>query len=230
MIKLTKAIVAIMLVVAAIVVAGCKKDNANGDGNIGGHTYVDLGLPSGILWAACNVGANSPEDYGDYFAWGETTSKSFYSWNTYKYACLVDDYTPCLTKYNFSDHLVTLLPEDDAATANWGAEWRIPTTNEWRELYRNTSFTWTTQDGVEGMLFTASNRNSLFLPAAGSRNGSEPFNVGLVNYWSSSLDSGKYGMAYIFEYNYGSQHYPNNPHINYAFFFGGLSIRPVCSR
>ena len=160
----------------------------------GGHAYVDLGLPSGLLWATCNVGADSPEDYGDYFAWGETQPKSDYSWGTYQYCngsyntltkyCTRSDYG-----YNgFTDNLTTLLPEDDAATANWGNGWRMPTQAEFQELLDNTTVTWTTQSGVNGRLFTASNGNSLFLPAAGYRNGTSLNVAGTYGfYWSSSL-------------------------------------------
>lgn len=157
------------------------------------HEYVDLGLPSGTLWATCNVGANTPEDYGDYFAWGETQPKDIYCWSTYQY-CNGGENT--LTKYcnnstygynGFADDLITLLPEDDAATANWGANWHMPTNEEWEELINNTICTWiTTQYGVDGRLFTASNGNSLFLPAAGVFDGVELCGPG-GSCWSSSL-------------------------------------------
>ena len=163
----------------------------------GDHAYVDLGLPSGLLWATCNVGADNPEDYGDYFAWGETQPKNTYNWSTYQY-CNGNYNT--LTKYcnnssygynGFTDNLTTLLPEDDAATANWGADWRMPTEEEWEELYNNTTCVWTTQNGVNGRLFTATNGSSLFLPAAGYRNGSSLNLAGNSgHYWSSSLDTG----------------------------------------
>lgn len=119
--------------------------NSNGGGG-GSHDYVDLGLPSGLLWATCNVGADNPEDYGDYFAWAETEPKSVYNWSTYKYCD--GGYYYKLTKYctrsdfgnnGFTDNLTVLLPEDDAATANWGNGWRMPTENEWRELIDNTT-------------------------------------------------------------------------------------------
>ena len=158
------------------------------------HEYVDLGLPSGLLWATCNVGADSPEDYGDYFAWGETQPKDYYDWSTYQY-CHGSDNT--LTKYcnnsdygynGFTDNLTTLLPEDDAATANWRSGWRMPTETEWQELYNNTTHTWTTQNGVNGRLFTASNGNSLFLPAAGYLDKDSLKDDGSWSYhWSSSL-------------------------------------------
>ena len=164
-----------------------------GSGN--NHGYVDLGLPSGLLWATCNVGANSPEDYGYYFAWGETQFKYYYDWNTYQF-CNGSNLT--LTKYcndsdygynGYTDNLTTLLPEDDAATVNWGNGWRMPTSQEWLELYTHTSCIWKTQNGVKGMQFTASNGNSIFIPASGYRIGSNLNRVGSYGYcWSSSLN------------------------------------------
>lgn len=154
--------------------------------------WVDLGLPSGLLWATRNVGATSPEDYGDYFAWGETSPKSVYDWSTYRYSN--GDYGQ-LTKYcslsnygynDFTDNLTTLQPGDDAATANYGG--RTPTKEEWQELMDHTTSQWTTQNGVNGLRFTGSNGNSLFLPAAGHRGGSSLYNGGICGlYWSSSL-------------------------------------------
>ena len=140
------------------------------------HSYVDLGLPSGLLWASCNIEADSPEDYGDYFAWGETQPKSVYS---------TDSYTQ--TKYNENDGLSILQPIDDAATANWGGGWHIPSLEEW--LIQYTTSIWTTQNGVYGRLFTASNGNTLFLPAAGYRNNSELYSAGGTGaYWINSLE------------------------------------------
>jgi hypothetical protein len=189
-----------MFILATVFVVGCTKPDEsnnggnNGDENLSNHEYVDLGLPSGLLWATCNVGADNPEDYGDYFAWGETQPKDTYNWSTYQYC---NGSSSTLTKYcnnsnlgynGFTDNLTTLLPVDDAATANWGDDWRMPTHEEWDELYRNTSNTWTTQNGVDGRLFTASNGNSLFLPAAGFRVSSSLSHVGSGYYWSGSLD------------------------------------------
>ena len=183
--------------------------------------YVDLGLPSGLLWATFNVGADSPEDYGDYFAWGETTPKDTYDWSTYQYG---DGNT--FTKYTGSDGLTTLLPEDDAATANWGPDWRMPTEEEWQELYNNTTVTWTTQNGVSGRLFTASNGNSLFLPAAGYRDYSNLSYAGMWGeYWSSSLDTGDPGYAWNFYF--GSDNYNYNMGSSHRYY--GFTVRPVCS-
>ena len=191
--KLTKTIVAIMLTVAVCVTAGCTKNNG-GNGSYKGHDYVDLGLPSGTMWATCNIGAESSDQYGNYFAWGETTPKDTYNWSTYKYSN--GDYN-LLTKYcsqsdfgfnGFTDDLVTLQPSDDAATANWGEGWSTPTYNQWVELLRKCSHSWTTINGVKGCLFTARNGNSIFLPAGGSRYDEESRNNNDAgSYWSSSL-------------------------------------------
>ena len=194
------------------------------------HEYVDLGLPSGLLWATCNVGADSPEDYGDYFAWGETVPKEYYNWSTYQY-CNGNYNT--LTKYcydaeygnnGYVDNLTTLLPEDDAATANWGEGWRMPTKEEWEELRNNTTVTWTQQNGVNGRLFTASNGNSLFLPAAGVRYVDELGDAGDGGYyWSSSLSTDYPNGAWDFYFN--SVVYPmHDVHRSY-----GHSVRAVCS-
>ena len=169
------------------------------------HAYIDLGLPSGTLWATCNVGANAPEEYGDYFAWGETAPKDVYDWSNYQY-CMGSQST--LTKYcnnpyygynGFTDNLTILLPEDDAATANWGSDWRMPTNEEWQELLDNTTSTWTSQNSVNGILFTASNGNGLFLPAAGGRWDSSLYFVGSDGcYWSDSLTTCNPNACYFY--------------------------------
>ena len=139
--------------------------------------WVDLGLPSGTLWATCNVGASSPEEYGDYFAWGETEPKDNYIWNTYKY-CMGDYNT--LIKYchqsnfgynGFTDELTELEPADDAATANWGGGWRMPSEAQMRELFNseNTTTEWTELNGIYGRKITGKNGNSIFMPTAGRR-------------------------------------------------------------
>ncbi|MBR5395962.1 MAG: hypothetical protein IK144_12905 [Bacteroidaceae bacterium] len=162
------------------------------------HEWVDLGLPSGTLWATCNVGANSPEKYGDYFAWGEIKPKDDYGWGTYIY-CAEDDYYS-LTKYCthyrygfnlFTDDLTELLPEDDAATANWSSDWQMPSHEQITELCDewNTTATWTTQNGIEGQLIKSNrNGNTIFLPAAGHIDYQEADNTGSYGcYWSRSL-------------------------------------------
>ena len=206
--------------------------NNGGSGTYNGHEYVDLGLPSGTLWATCNIGANASEEYGDYFAWGETEQKTNYNWSTYKYC---DGSRNTLTKYcnnsnlgynGFVDDLVVLLPRDDAATVYWGNGWHMPTVTQWEELYRNTTIFWTTQNGVNGTLFTASNGSNLFLPAAGYCCEYELKDIGSYGtYWSSSL--------------YTTYAFPFNAHCfdmrsNYATWtycerFYGQSVRPVRS-
>ena len=183
------------------------------------HEYVDLGLPSGLLWATCNVGVETPEEYGDYFAWGETTPKDDYSWGTYQYG---DGST--FTKYTGSDGLTTLLPEDDAATANWGEGWRMPTKEEFQELYNNTTVTWTQQNGVNGRLFTADNGNSLFLPAAGYRRYSSLYDTGIFgDYWSSSPGTDYPGNAWILYFSSGYYY------VGSSYRYYGRSVRAVRS-
>lgn len=200
--KNTKKVLAVIMLMTVVLAAGCKpEDEPNNDGGSGtfnGHEYVDLGLPSSTLWATCNVGADTPEAYGEYFAWGEITPKTTYNWSTYKYSNGGEEMN-AFTKYcndsnfgydDFTDNLTVLQPMDDAATANWGNGWCMPTVEQWVELYQNTTHTWTAQNGVNGRLFTASNGNSLFLPAAGYRWDDVHNSAGSIGYyWSSSLDT-----------------------------------------
>ncbi len=195
-----------------------------------GREWVDLGLPSGTLWATCNVGANSPEEYGDYFAWGETSTKETYNSSTYKYGYL-NSTSSTLTKYcnnadygnnGFTDTLTTLEACDDAATANWGPGWRMPTYDEMNELNNNCTVTWTTQNGVNGRLFTGPNGNSIFLPAAGYRYGSELSAGSFSRYWSSSLYT---DYPYYARYLY---FHSGNCYIDYYYRCYGYSVRPVC--
>ena len=197
------------------------------------HEWVDLGLPSGTLWATCNVGANSPEDYGDYFAWGETTGynggKTKFDWSTYKY---YDATYQTVTKYcTISDYGVIdnktgLEPEDDAATANWGSGWQMPSIDQIEELINSgyTTTTWTTQNGVNGrMIVSKSNSKSIFLPAAGYRGGEGLLTAGSYGYyWSRSLDTSDSRNGHSLYFN------SSNIHTNY---YGGRicgrSVRPV---
>lgn len=150
------------------------------------HQFVDLGLPSGTLWATTNVGATNPEDYGDYFAWGETETKEDYSWSTHVHG--TSTYNP--TKYNRTDGLTQLELEDDAAYMNWNKEWCMPTPAQWQELINNCTWTWEQANDVNGRRVTGPNGNSIFLPAAGYRTGTNLGSLGsLGGYWSSSLDT-----------------------------------------
>lgn len=172
------------------------------------HEYVDLGLPSGTLWATCNLGATTPEGYGDYFAWGETIPKDTYDWKTYIYC--YEDWQSMLTKYcnkprkgynGVADNLTILQSGDDAATANWGDEWCTPTKEQWEELDKQTTSKWLTSNGVEGRLYTSKiNGASIFLPKAGYRWGRELQMAGYqAYYWSRSLctDDPSLAMCYF---------------------------------
>ena len=192
------------------------------------HDYVDLGLPSGTLWATCNVGANSPEEYGDYFAWGEIEPKNDYIVSTYKY-CKGTFST--LTKYctNSScgtvDNKTELEPSDDAATANWGSGWQMPSFEQCRELYNSsyTTPTWTTMNGKYGRKITSkSNGNSIFLPAAGYRRGTSLDSAGSFGcYWSRSLYAGYSNDAYVLFFN------SRNIFTGNVIRYRGWSVRPV---
>lgn len=206
----------------AILLSACDMVDANG------HEYVDLGLPSGTLWATCNVGADSPEDYGDYFAWGETEPKSTYGLGTYKW--FNGDYN-FLTKYcadsyfGTVDNKTILELSDDAANANWGGDWRMPTKAEVAEL-RDTSYTtwiWTTQNGVNGYKVTSNtNGNSIFLPAAGCRYYSDLGDAGSGGYyWSSSLYASHSSDAY------GLSFHSSNVDWYYHYRYYGRTVRPV---
>lgn len=157
------------------------------------HDFVDLGLPSGTLWATCNVGAKNPWDYGDYFAWGETSTKSDYTWATYK---LLTKYSLDLSGDNIgvTDNLTILLPEDDAATVNWSSDWRMPTEEEFQELYENCDWEWTSDynsTSVAGRIVKSrNNSNSIFLPAAGFCDEEYlPYVDSYGYYWSSSVST-----------------------------------------
>ena len=161
------------------------------------HTWVDLGLPSGTLWATCNVGASYPEDYGDYFAWGETEPKDTYLWSTYKWC---NGSSSTLTKYcrsngydGFVDDKTELDPEDDAAYVNWGENWRMPSDEQMSELRNQCTWTWTTHNGVNGCLVTGPNGNTLFFPAAGFYN---------INGLSDTGSRGDYWTRTVNDYPY----------------------------
>ncbi len=194
-----------------------------------GVEAVDLGLPSGTKWANMNVGASKPEDYGDYFAWGETMPKDTYDWTSYKWC---NGSSNTLTKYctdasygnnGFTDNKTVLDMEDDAARANWGGDWRMPTKADFDELKANTTNEWTTVNGVYGRKFTStSNGNSIFLPAAGLRQNDELYYDGLNgDYWSSSLEESSPHDAWDLDFYSGGV-------FVYGYYRGpGRSVRPV---
>jgi hypothetical protein len=195
-------------------------------GILNGYEWIDLGLPSGLKWATCNVGAKTPEEYGDYFAWGETEPKDYYDWSTYKWCDgssnammtkYCDDYF-----YGSVDNKTVLEASDDAASANWGGSWRMPTNEEYKELRNNCTWTWTNQNGVKGSKVTSNkNGNSLFFPAAGCCDFGALNRAGSYGlYWSSSC-LGSY-MAYGWYFGSSDVGWGTNPR------YHGRSVRPVC--
>lgn len=204
-------------------------------GQLNGHYYVDLGLPSGLLWATCNVGASSPDGYGDYYAWAETYAKNTYTWENYKYR---DEHYEVCSKYSAQfDNLTILEACDDAATANWGAGWRMPTADEMQELKDNCKAFAMKSGQTVGILLTGPNGNSIFLPAGNdsSIDYSTSYYI-FGSYWSSSLyvDSLAYVNLGTFAYylsfgidtNYG--YYSNKDiKVNSGGRSYGQLIRPV---
>ena len=199
------------------------------------YEYVDLGLPSGLKWATMNVGANSVTDYGLYFQWGDTQGytaeqvgsgegKKYFGWSDYKYGNGGSSATD-MTKYNSTDGKVTLDIEDDAARANWGGAWRMPTEANFNELLdtSNCTKTWTTVDGVNGYLFTSvRNSNTLFFPAAGSCYYDSVYDVGSNGaYLSSSLNASDVTRNRFL--SFGS----NSCYINNSYRCGGTAVRGV---
>ena len=179
-------------------------------GTENGYDYVDLGLPSGLKWATCNVGAPTPEGYGNYYAWGETTTKSTYYSSTYTY----------------SSNPTTLPLNKDAAAVNMGGSWRMPTKEEWGELMDECSWFWKYgyNGKVSGYLVKSKhNGNSIFLPAAGYRGSSDLDNAGSYGYyWSSSLHSGHSGSAYNLNFDSGDVSWSGYGR------YCGQSVRGVC--
>lgn len=203
---------------------GCQGNFENG------HEYADLGLPSGLKWALCNIGAERAEDYGDYYAWGEVSPKNVYARTTYKYA---NGSGNALTTYcneasygenGYTDDKTILESGDDAAAASWGGKWRMPTAREFEELVNNCSWTWTTQNGVNGYrVASKTNEHCIFLPAAGYRGGAYIANAGSDGYyWSSSLYEDYPRSARLLYF------YPNYKDLYHYGRYFGFSIRPVC--
>lgn len=190
-----------------------------------GYEYVDLGLS--VKWATCNVGASKPEDYGDYFAWGETQPKEEYNWSTYKWCRGSYD---TQTKYNgknsygIVDNKNLLDLSDDAARTHLGESWRMPTDAEWTELREKCTWIWTTQNGVKGYkIISNSNGNSIFLPIAGCRIDDLYHKTEFIGYyWSSLLYTDYPGCAWCMRFS--SSNVRRYEHDRYR----GLSIRPVC--
>lgn len=190
------------------------------------YETVDLGLPSGAKWASFNVGASSPEGYGYYYAWGETAPKAEYSWSTYRFG-----EERSLTKYcntsgygkdGFTDALTQLEYADDVVRQMLGGNWVMPTHDDWIELKENCTWSWTTQNGVSGLLIVSKNNdNTLFLPGAGEKINNEVQESGQYGYyWSSSYYGGPYGWGAYVRFDGLLDH--NSLYRPY-----GMSVRPV---
>lgn len=167
-----------------------------------GYSYVDLGLPSGTKWATMNVGAESPSDFGDFFAWGETQPKGSYSWDNYKWGN-EDEFT----KYSSTDNKTVLESLDDAASVNWGGSWRMPTNNEMQELFHDDNCTSTKGylDGKLGYIIESKkNGNSIFI-----RFDTEMDIYSRTDYWSSTLINVNMAET-MFNYYYGKDKYVGN--------------------
>lgn len=222
--------------------ASCSNNNTKEDAKV----YVDLGLPSGTLWAMCNVGADSPEKPGDYYAWGETKTygeedqsnmmnynyagsyvKTAYNWCTYKFC---EGSETSMTKYCISadcgvvDSLRMLEPVDDVATVVMGENWRMPTEKEWKELHASCTWTWVANGKSSGYKVTGPNGNSIFLPAAGAR-----FSKGNLSdvgeygyYWSNCVGRSNCYNAYCMRF---CEAIIETCSIHRGY---GRSIRPVC--
>lgn len=256
----------ISLCVASLILSGCRNtfngnraDKSQTSCIENGHTYVDLGLS--VRWATCNVGAETPDDYGNHFAWAETSAKSSYDWANLKYchsdmnlslskyitepiekAALPEGYDLSKTdspiyfedlialavaKNSFpSDGKKELEASDDAASVNWGGSWRMPTRDEWLELFEKCTWNWTTSNGVCGHVVTSKiNGNSIFLPATGLRYGQDILYEGTQGYyWCSSLESENPWQA--------CSVYSNRSAANMGICdrYIGLSVRPVCAQ
>ena len=173
-----------------------------------GVEAVDLGLS--VKWANMNVGAKKASGFGTYFAWGETKSKDYYSWNTYAWSKGDSQF---LTKYSNTDRRSQLAPVDDAAHVNVGGGWRMPTVDEFEELINNCTWEWTTLDGVNGYNVTSKKTgNSIFLPITGFRYYADTqFRSIMGVYWTSSLYTGNPNKAWCLEFNFSDikVHYGN---------------------
>lgn len=188
--------------------------------------YVDLGLPSGRLWASYNLGGNAPEDYGYYFAWGETSPKTNYHWNNYKYCTSMSSYTKYCddASYGVVDNKTVLEAADDAARLLRGTDWRIPTSEDFEELLTYCECEMTRLNGTSGLLVTSTavgNSATLFFPCAGYYKGTSltPLSDG---YWSASISSQNAGLFHFFMHRGGL-----SVSVSSAYRFYGFPIRPV---
>lgn len=206
--------------------AEAQKPSTAPSGMSAGHAYVDLGLS--VMWATVNIGGKNPEDYGDYYAWGETDIKSSYDKANYKYfvsarnAKDADGFP-----INVPDSYMELGDDIsgskyDVAHTKWGGTWRLPTQMEWQELNRECVWVWTTKFDVFGYKITGPNGNWIFLPAGGFRDGGMARSVTLHGYyWSGNVDVIKNRFAHSFDITSGRRVDFSSERVS------GCSVRPV---
>lgn len=205
-------ILAIVSLTGMVVMSGCEKDtdkDLKKTGKYKGHAYVDLALPSGTKWATCNIGAEKPEESGEYFAWGRITAVSYHGEDNYTY----------------QDNPAVLPADNDVATTKWGKGWRMPTEAEIRELIDNCTWDLTSINGVDGCKVTGSNGNCIFLPGAGLHAMNYSATPSTGYYWSSSRGSGEvYYDGCACSLQFGPV---DIPQINFSDRPVGLSVRAV---
>ena len=182
-----------------------------------GHEYVDLGLPSGLKWATMNVGATKPEEYGEYFAWGETEPKADYSWEKYRFGS-----SSPFSKYD-TDGKTVLELTDDVVRSEMGGDWHMPSNENLHELMLYTTNEWTTVGGINGRRFTSTvNGNSIFIPAAGCYDGTSSSSVGTnCSLWSTSLSQSNHDGAVDLYFHSGGINLGDNDR------YVGFSVRGV---
>jgi hypothetical protein len=229
-----------VLIAISLCFVQCEKNKIEQNGMHEGHEYVDLGLS--VKWATCNVGATTPEDYGDYFAWGEVKPKNYYYWDSYKYCNGTDT---SLTKYchdkncgfnGFIDNKFELDPEDEAASVNWGCKWRMPTADEFDDLRYSCTWEWTTINGVTGILGTSRiegyTDRTIFFPTAGMFYMDEFANIDENPwgwYWSKSVYIINPTLAQLLFFQTDPIAYTPKVEFKYPFLrILGASVRAVC--
>ena len=192
--------------------------------SLNGHEYVDLGLPSGTKWAKCNIGAKTETDFGYYFAWGETNPKNSFTEENYNYEKQESYVDSDGFTHNRDKNIVCISGDSkyDAATANWGNGWSMPTKEQFDELIYKCNWEWVSKNGVYGYKVTGNNGKYIFLPAAESRQWPNLLNEGEQgDYWSGSLNKNRYGNPYHLYF------FSSGPGMDDSFGFYGYSIRPV---
>ncbi|MBD5360457.1 MAG: hypothetical protein HDR87_07075 [Bacteroides sp.] len=194
-----------------------KSTRSNHNDMVTGHEYVDLGLPSGTRWATCNVGASSPQDNGNYYAWGDITLKEMYDEKSSQTSG--EDKNQLFAKgiINIVDNLHS---KSDVAYVQWKYPWRTPTKADFAELLKYCTWSWDKQMDKDGYKITGPNGRSIFLPAAGYTDGKKLIMNGINGYWSSTISEGRY-KAFSLDFTNGEKYiYDNYRYI-------GLSVRPV---